>query len=95
MRLARWLLAKSDGTKSNDLHVTHEVIASMLVVRSAGITCAALTLKEEELISYNRGTFKLLIGRVWRQSPASVTGRSKTNLSLWRVMLWGWLMPAL
>ncbi|HEY9285445.1 MAG TPA: Crp/Fnr family transcriptional regulator [Pyrinomonadaceae bacterium] len=54
-RLARWLLASSDGAESNDLPVTHELIASLLGVRRAGITCAAMTLREDELISYNRG----------------------------------------
>lgn len=54
-RLARWLLASSDAAQSNDLPVTHEVIASMLGVRRAGITSAAMTLKEKGFISYNRG----------------------------------------
>jgi CRP-like cAMP-binding protein len=59
-RLARWLLASSDGAKSNNLRVTQEVIASMLGVRRAGITCAALMLKDEELISYNRGHIQIV-----------------------------------
>lgn len=54
-RLARWLLACSDGAESNDLPVTHELIASLLGVRRAGITCAAMTLREDDLISYSRG----------------------------------------
>jgi CRP-like cAMP-binding protein len=59
-RLARWLLTSSDAIESEDLPLTQEFIATMMGVRRAGVTCAALTLREAGLIDYNRGHIKIL-----------------------------------
>lgn len=59
-RLARWLLTSSDGVEADDLPLTQEFIAAMLGVRRASVTCAALTLREAGLISYNRGHIQIL-----------------------------------
>jgi CRP-like cAMP-binding protein len=59
-RLARWLLTSSDAVESEELPLTQEFIATMLGVRRAGVTCAALTLREAGLITYNRGNIKIL-----------------------------------
>jgi CRP-like cAMP-binding protein len=59
-RLARWLLTSSDGVESNNLPLTQEFIATMMGVRRAGVTCAALTLRESGLINYNRGDIQIL-----------------------------------
>jgi CRP-like cAMP-binding protein len=59
-RLARWLLTSSDGVESDDLPLTQEFIATMMGVRRAGVTCAALTLRESGLINYNRGHIEIL-----------------------------------
>jgi CRP-like cAMP-binding protein len=45
-RLARWLLTSSDAVESEELPLTQEFIATMIGVRRAGVTCAALTLRE-------------------------------------------------
>ena len=59
-RLARWLLANSDAIESDELPLTQECIATMMGVRRAGVTCAALMLREEGLIHYNRGHIRIV-----------------------------------
>ncbi|HEX8922166.1 MAG TPA: Crp/Fnr family transcriptional regulator [Pyrinomonadaceae bacterium] len=59
-RLARWLLVSSDGVQANELPLTQEFIATMMGVRRAGVTCAAIILREAGLINYNRGYIQIL-----------------------------------
>ena len=59
-RLARWLLLVQDCLKTDDLPLTQEFIANMLGTNRAGVTIAAQKLQDQELISYSRGTIKVL-----------------------------------
>ena len=59
-RLSRWLMMSSDGIGSNSVGLTQEYLATMLGVRRAGVTEAALGLQEEGLIKYNRGLIEIL-----------------------------------
>jgi CRP-like cAMP-binding protein len=59
-RLARWLLMTADRTNSKELFLTHDFLASMLGVRRSGITVAAGRLQQLGLISYHRGTMKMV-----------------------------------
>lgn len=59
-RLSRWLLICSDSVRSNELLLTQEFIATMLGVRRAGVTEAALALQERGLITYHRGRINIL-----------------------------------
>jgi CRP-like cAMP-binding protein len=54
-QLCRWLLQSLDRLSSNELTITHEMIASMLGVRREGITEAAQKLQQAGLIAYHRG----------------------------------------
>lgn len=54
-QLCRWLLLNLDRSPSNELTMTHELIASSLGVRREGITEAAGKLQHAGLISCRRG----------------------------------------
>lgn len=59
-QLCRWLLLSLDRLPSDDLAITHELIASMLGVRREGVTEAAGNLQRAGLISYSRGHIQVL-----------------------------------
>lgn len=54
-RLARLLLMFQDRSKSDELHITQELLAKMLGVRRVGVTKSAGSLQRQNLISYSRG----------------------------------------
>ena len=58
-RFCKWLLMSSDGIGSDEVDLTHEFLATMLGVRRAGVTEAAVRLQEAGLINYARGHVKI------------------------------------
>jgi CRP-like cAMP-binding protein len=59
-QLCRWILSCLDRLPSNELHVTHELIAHMLGVRREGISAAASKLQEAGMLHYHRGHMVIL-----------------------------------
>ena len=59
-RLSRWLLMSSDGIDSDNIGLTQEYLATMLGVRRAGVTEAALGLQGEGLIRYSRRDIEIV-----------------------------------
>ena len=59
-RFARWLLMMHDYSDSNTLKLTHEMVASMIGTRRAGVTIAALALRDRNLIATGRGQVTIL-----------------------------------
>ena len=61
-RLAHWILLSHARNGSDKLYLTHAHIADMLGVRRAGVTLAAVELKELGLVDYQRGRVHILNG---------------------------------
>lgn len=59
-RLARWILMTSDRIPVENLPLTQEFLSQMLGTRRASITVAAGILQKARLISYTRGSVKIL-----------------------------------
>ncbi|SFU96871.1 Crp/Fnr family transcriptional regulator [Halomonas korlensis] len=59
-QLCRWLLMSLDRLSSNQLVMTHDLIASMLGVRREGVTEAAGKLHRLGAINYHRGRIEVI-----------------------------------
>jgi signal transduction histidine kinase len=58
--LANWLLSIHDRIEGDELRITHELISTMMGVRRAGVTNAALELQHDGLIRGTRGLIRIL-----------------------------------
>ena len=68
-RLARWLLVACERLERRDFPVTHEVLATILGTRRAGVSEAAALLQVQGAIEYQRGL--VAIGDPERLADAS------------------------
>jgi CRP-like cAMP-binding protein len=59
-RLCSWMLMICDRVGDDRLPLTHEKIARHLGTRRAGITDAAIALRDREIITYSRGQIRIL-----------------------------------
>lgn len=59
-QLCRWLLINHDQLQTDQLVMTHELIANMLGVRREGVSIAAGHLQDSGLIKYARGTITIM-----------------------------------
>ena len=59
-QLCRWLLVEMDRMPTNEVHVSHQLIADMLGVRREGVTESAGRLQARGFISYRRGHITVL-----------------------------------
>ncbi|MCP3459775.1 Crp/Fnr family transcriptional regulator [Bradyrhizobium sp. CCGUVB23] len=68
-RLGRWLLLARDALQSDDIPLTHQVLAQLLGVRRAGVTESLILLRKEGLIEMMRG--RLVIRDAFRLAQSS------------------------
>ena len=59
-RFRFWLLLVNDRSQTDEIVLTHEIIARKLGARRADITNIARMLQNTEAISYNRGVIKII-----------------------------------
>jgi CRP-like cAMP-binding protein len=59
-RCARWLMTIYDRIDRPEITLTHEMLATMLGVRRAGVSISAATLQAQGFISYSRGRFTVI-----------------------------------
>lgn len=59
-RIARWILTARDLSPHDLLHFRQEELACLIAVRRSTISEAAAQLKRQKLISYGRGTIRIL-----------------------------------
>jgi len=78
-RLCRWLLMSADGVGAAELVLTQEYLAVMLGVRRAGVTEAAVKMREAGLIGYRRGHIRILDRAALEAKSCECYGRTKAE----------------
>ena len=58
-QLCRWLLINHDQLQTNELVMTHDLVANMLGVRRESVSLAAAELQNKDVIRYVRGTITI------------------------------------
>jgi CRP-like cAMP-binding protein len=82
-RLARWILMSQDRMESDNLPLTQEFLAQMLGSRRASVTVAAGILQKAGLISYTRGSVKILNRKKLEDAACDCYGIVQRQLKDW------------
>jgi CRP-like cAMP-binding protein len=78
-QLCRWLLLTMDRTRSTEVVMTHELLATMLGVRRASISEAAGNLQRDGLMRYERGRIGVLDRNLLQQRACECYAVVKTE----------------
>jgi len=82
-RLARWIMMTHDRTLSDNLPLTQEFLAQMLGNRRSSVTVAAGILQKAGLISYTRGSVKILSRKNLEAAACDCYGIVQRQLTAW------------
>jgi CRP-like cAMP-binding protein len=82
-RLARWILMSRDRIVSDTLPLTQEFLAQMLGTRRSSVTVAAGILQKAGLISYTRGTVRIVNRPELENAACDCYGIVQRQLSDW------------
>jgi CRP-like cAMP-binding protein len=83
-RLAKWLLMAYDRVGSDTLPLTQEFISQMLGTRRASVTVSAGILQKAGLISYTRGSVKILDRKRLEEASCDCFGLLRRQIKQWR-----------
>jgi CRP-like cAMP-binding protein len=84
-RLARWILMSHDRILSDNLPLTQEFLGQMLGSRRASVTIAAGVLQKAGLISYTRGSVKILNRQKLEEAACDCYGIVQRQSREWEV----------
>ncbi|MGA7079764.1 MAG: Crp/Fnr family transcriptional regulator [Terriglobales bacterium] len=84
-RLARWILMTHDRLASDSLPLTQEFLGQMLGSRRASVTVAAGILQKAGLISYTRGSVKILNRQKLEDAACACYGIVRRQLNDWEM----------
>ena len=84
-RLARWLLLASDRMQGNALTVTHDLLATIMGVRRAGITNALLQFEADGLLNKARGAVHLTNRLALEQRACDCYGIVRDAYACWNL----------
>lgn len=79
-RLARWLLVAHDRLDGDELHLTHDFLATMLGVRRPGVTVALHELQNRGLIRPRRGSITIIDRQGLVQAANGAYGTGEAEL---------------
>jgi len=82
-RLARWILMTQDRIGSDNLPLTQEFLGQMLGTRRSSVTVAAGVLQKAGLISYTRGSVRILSRPKLEAAACDCYGIVQRQLKLW------------
>jgi len=82
-RLARWIVMTHDRILSDNLPLTQEFLAQMLGTRRSSVTVAAGILQKAGLISYTRGSVKILSRKKLEAAACDCYGIVQRQLTAW------------
>jgi CRP-like cAMP-binding protein len=82
-RLARWLLMTQDRVGSETLQLTQEFLSQMLGTRRSSVTVSAGALQKAGLISYTRGSVKILNRRRLEESACNCYAALNRQVKEW------------
>ena len=82
-RLARWILMSHDRILEDNLPLTQEFLGQMLGTRRSSVTVAAGALQKAGLISYTRGSVKILSRKKLEDAACECYGIVQRQLTAW------------